>query len=162
MTEFEKELEALRAGAAVAEPTSPSVKEMNELADKIAQLRDDESAASDVKKKITANLEAAENRMVELLLENNLTSYRAPSGLAGLSFRTSVKTPKTPEQRKAFFDFLKSIGRYDELVSVNSQSLNSFYKEQLELAKEKGQDDIEIPGLTEVTINPNLSFRRSR
>lgn len=163
MTALEMELEALRKGQTPEDTTaSPSVKEMNELLERIAELRDRETEAADVKKKITAELEATETRLVEQLLENNLTSYRCPAGLASLSFRTSVKTPKTPEQKKAFFDYLKSIGRYDELVSVNSQSLNSFYKEQLELAKEEGKEDVEIPGLTEVSINPNLSFRRSR
>lgn len=158
MTELEQELEALRAEGEAA----PTVKEMNDLAEEIARLRSEEDEASDKKKAITAKLEAAENKMVELLITNNLKNYRAPAGLASLSFRTSVKTPKTPEQKTLFFEYLRKTGRYDDMVSVNSQTLNSFYKEQLELAKERGEDDVQIPGITEITVNPNLSFKRPR
>jgi hypothetical protein len=139
---------------------STSLEEMNLLAEKIARLRNDEAEASRIKRGITSELELAENTMIEFLQKNDLKNYRAPAGLCTVTFLNSVKTPKTPEAKQAFYAFLKEKGHYDELVSVNSQKLNSFYKEQFELARERGDTDFEIPGLTEVTTITNLSFKR--
>lgn len=164
MNDLETELNALRAKQTeettnVAEVT---LAEMNGLAASIAQLRDEEDAASQVKKKATQALEAVETRMLTLLLENNLQNYKAPAGLCSVTARTSVKTPKTPQEKQALYDYLKAQGRFDDLISVNSATLNSYYKEEFELAKERGDDDFKIPGLTEVTVTPNLSFRRPK
>lgn len=139
---------------------SVTVNELNALAEKIAHLRAQEEEAGRAKKVITEELEAAEAQMVMLLTENDMRSYKAPAGNVVLAFRTSVKTPKTPEDREAFFAHLKEQGLYDAMVTVNSATLNAFYKDQLERAKLDGRDDFEIPGLKEVSITPTLQFRR--
>lgn len=131
---------------------------LNQLAEKIKDLRSKESEKAQEKKAITDELESAEGQMLELLTEAGLTSYSSPFGRVGISYRTSVRTPKTQEDKEAFFSYLKEIGQYDLLISINSQSLNSFYKEQLSLAKEQGLDDFIVPGINEVKITPTLSF----
>lgn len=154
----ESELDELRASLP---KDSPSIGEMNDLAAEIAELRDKEKEMSDAKKLVTEKLEVKENRVTELMMENNLTSYKAPSGLLSVGFRTSVRQPQGDDQTK-FYTYLKEKGLFDTMISVNSMKLNSFYKEEFELAKERGQDDFAIPGLTEVKLNPTLSFRRTR
>lgn len=162
MAVTEKELDALRAGLTTAEPAdASSLPEMNALAEEIANLRDREKELSDAKKKITEALDLKENRVTEILLENNLTSYKAPAGTMYLAFKTSVRQPQGDERVK-FYDWLKKEGRFEEMVSVNSMTLNSFYKEQLELAKETGKSEFAIPGLTEIKVTPTLNFRRTR
>lgn len=135
---------------------------MNDLGKKIAELREKEKAASDVKKLITADLEEAEAQATQILVDNELKSYRSPFGLMSLAFLTSAKTPKTPEAKAAVFELLKRMGRYDDMVSVNSQTLNSFVKEQCEIAKESGAPEPEILKLVEVTVLPRLSFTRPK
>lgn len=157
---IEKELNELRESGTEQTVAAPTLDSMNKLAEEIAELRDKEKAAKDVAKGITAELEARENKMVELLLENGMHNYRAPAGLCYLAFKTSVRQPQGDEQTK-FYEFLKKEGLFESMISVNSQKLNSYYKEQFELAKERGQDDFVIPGLTEVKINPSLNFKRS-
>ena len=137
-----------------------TIEQMNQLAERIDNLRRREEEASSVKKSVTNELESAENEMIVALQEGGLKNYRAPAGLCTVTFRTSVKTPKTPEEKAAFYGFLKENGYYDELISVNSQKLNSFYKEQMELAIERGDDDFALPGIEGVTVTPNLSFKR--
>lgn len=163
MTTSQEELDVLRAKVTAAPPkeASPSLLEMNQLASDIAQLRDDEKAAAEAKSAISARLEAKETRVIELLLENGINSYKAPDGTLSLSFRTSAKLP-VGEAKTAFFDYLRSIARFDELVSISSATYVAFVKEQYELAKEAGRDEPKIPGVTEVKISPNLSFRRTR
>lgn len=46
----------------------------------------------------------------------------------------SVKTPKTQEARSAFFEFLKSEGIFEDIISINSNTLNSLYKSYAEKA----------------------------
>jgi hypothetical protein len=161
----EQELEAIRAQSGAPAPVG--LAEMNLLADDIAALRDEEKRLADLKSDITKQLEAKENRVSEILLENGLTSYKAPAGLMGLSFRTSVRQPQG-ENVIAWLDYLKK--QYGSLegaiqagmLTTNSMKLNAFYKEQFELAKERGEGDFQVPGLTEVKINPTLTFRRTR
>jgi hypothetical protein len=46
------------------------------------------------------------------------------------------------------------------MISVNSQTLNSFAKKELEAAKETGDIDFKIPGLGEPTLTEMIALRR--
>lgn len=133
--------------------------DLNVQAEKIATLRAEEAQAAFVKKRITEQLEQAEAKMLSMLEDSGLKSYRAPAGNCVITHRTSVRTPKTPEDRKAFFDYLKSKGIFDAMIGVNSATLNSYYKEEFEVASREGRV-LEIPGLTEITVDAILSFRK--
>lgn len=162
---LEQELNELRAAqtevGAPEQAASPSLSEMNKLAEEIAKLRDEETIAATAKKNISAKLEAKEKRVVELLMENSINSYKAPDGLLSLSFRMSAKLPVGPAKTE-FYDYLKAQGRFEEMATVHSATFNAFVKEQYELAQEQGKDEPSIPGVTEVKTSPTLSFRRTR
>ena len=70
-----------------------------------------------------------------------------------------AQTPKTAEDIAALAAYAKDVGKYDQVFKAGSAQVNSFYKEELEAAKERGADDFSIPGLNEVTIEQTLSFR---
>lgn len=133
---------------------------MEALAKTIDDLRRKETEMKQAKEAVSNELEAREQEMIKILTDNEMKGYRAKVGLLSLAFRTSVRTPKTPEDRAAFFEYLKAQGLYDQMISVNSQTLNSFYKSKLDEAVNRGEEDFAIPGLKEVTISPTLSFRR--
>lgn len=139
-----------------------TLQEMNDLGKQIAELREKEREASDVKKAITKDLEEAEAKATQILMDKELKNYRSPFGLMSLAMLTSAKTPKTPEAKAAVFELLRREGRYDDMVSVNSQTLNSYVKEQCELAREQGLPEPEILKLLEVTVTPRLSFTRPK
>lgn len=148
---------------AVQETSQTSLAEMNVLAQEIARLRDREKAAAEIKSEISQALEAKENRVLEILMENSLTNYKAPDGTMSLSFRLSAKLPQG-EERTKFYEYLKASGKFDDMVSVNSNTFNSYIKEQYELAQEQGESEPKIPGVSTEDIKtlPRLSFRRSR
>jgi hypothetical protein len=127
----------------------------------LRQLREEEARWSAEKTAASARVEQAEKKMVELLELSGLKNFKGPDGTVYISYRTSVKTPKTPDDRAAFFEYLKSRGLYDQMITVNSQTLNSFYKSEIEEAQGRGQPDFEIPGLSEVTVEPRLGFRKA-
>lgn len=143
-------------------PETITIDDMKAQVALIDKLRREEDEVRKIHKNATSKTEEAEARMLAMLEASNLKNFRSDDGLVSVGYRTSVRTPKTPEDRKALFDYLQKIGVYDQMITVNSQTLNSFYKEELEKAKEAGADDFEIPGLNEVTIAPILSFRRSK
>ncbi len=137
------------------------ISKFTEQTKKIADLRILEAEKASDKKKVTEELEIAEKEMISMLTEANLPSFKSEYGNVFISHRLSVKTPKTPEDRAVFFNYLRLEGVFDSMITVNSATLNSFYKAQIEEAKARGEDDFEIPGLTEVTVEQNLAFRRS-
>jgi len=130
------------------------------ICEEIATLRSEEARMSLCKKEVSANLEIAEGKALEVLVASNLKSFKSAHGTVGVTVRTSVKTPKTLEEKAALFAYLKEIGMYDELVSVNSTTLNSLYKSKLEEAQAQGQDDFVLPGVGEPSISQIISFRK--
>lgn len=75
--------------------------------------------------------------------------------------KESVRTPKTDEDKKLFFDYLKEKGLFDQMISINSQTLNSLYKSMSEEALEKGIVDFRLPGIDEPTIYKQLRIRKA-
>lgn len=102
-----------------------------------------------------------ELKFLEALREVGKDSYKSNVGTLYSIHKVTYRVPKTPEQRQAFFDYLKEKGVYQDLVTVNSQTLNSFAREQFELAKSSGDENFEIPGLESPEVYETLGFRKS-
>lgn len=128
-----------------------TIRELRELDDKISAQRKDSARV----------VEEAENKMLAMLDEAKLPSFRCEYGNVGKTMRMSIKTPKSPEDRSAFFGWLKSKGIFDDVISVYSATLNSLYKDEFQAAKERGEEDFKIPGLLEETMTPILWFRKT-
>ena len=132
-----------------------------EKAQQINDLRTIEASIAAEKREASAKLETAESEMLEMLHDQGMTNFKCVEGTFFISHRTSVKTPKTPEQREAFFSYLRAQGLFDSLISVNSQSLSKLYKEGLEEAKKQGQKDFNLPGITEVSFSEILCVSKA-
>jgi hypothetical protein len=137
-----------------------TLSEMELLIEKIKELREKETEASRIKKDISTELEMLENLMIQNLNSQGLSSYRGKQGTVSITHRTSVKKPETDEDKAAFHNWLREQGLYDSLISVNSQSLNALYKNKFAEALEQGNTDFSIPGISGVTIQESLSFRK--
>lgn len=61
--------------------------------------------------------------------------------------KISVKVPKEPELKDAFFRYLREKGIFDQLATVHSATLNAFYNAEIAAAREDGKEDFKIPGL---------------
>lgn len=126
---------------------------------RIKELRSLEKKAGQAKSDVSAQLHAEEEKALAMLSDAELKNFRCDSGTIGMTERLSVKTPKLPEDRDAFFAYLRDRGLFDQMISVNSATLNSFYKSEFEQAKERGDAEFKIPGINEETINIILTFR---
>lgn len=138
-----------------------TLKEMNELVEQYATQRNLIKEKRDELKKLEDVSSAQEAAILEALQDNGLQNYRSPHGLVSVTSKTSVRLPQTPEDKEAFYNYLKSRGIFDTMISVNSMTLNSWYKAEFANAIAEGNEDFKIAGLNEVTITPQLSLRKA-
>lgn len=98
------------------------------------------------------------------LAQQEMSSYKCKHGLVVRTRRYSVRVPADYQAKQKFFHWLHTQGEdlYWKMMTVNSQSLNAFYKEQMELAKETGDLNFEMPGIGEPTLMESLSLRKGR
>lgn len=99
-------------------------------------------------------------RILSFLSHFKLKSHKTLYGTVTRKEKFTVKTPKTDTDRSAFREFLESRGTFNDLWSVNSNTLNSRAKEWFEQAFEEGNTDFVIPGIGEPTYSEIFAFRR--
>lgn len=141
---------------------SIKVSDLENLAKDIATQRELCDQAAAAKKELDKELERLENKMIEVLNALDKSSYDAEVGKFIISHRTSVRVPSNPEDKALFVEYLKQKGIADQMLTVHSATLRSFYQSEFDAAKERGDLDFTIPGLGEPTITETLSFIKSR
>ncbi len=101
--------------------------------------------------------EALENKIKQHLDAMDRKNYKSKLGTVGIVREITYSLPKTDEDRHAFFDFLKVKGVFENMISVNHKTYNSFIKEQRELAEEDGTIlDFSIPGVGAPSIHETI------
>lgn len=109
-------------------------------------------------------LNAAKQRVIEMLEAAGKTVYIAEGlGRVRLTYEMSVQTPKTPEEKKAFFAWVaKEMGQdvADAYLSVNSQSLNSLYNDLNDQYARRGEV-LQIDGLGAPIARTKLSLTKA-
>lgn len=137
------------------------VTELDAVVQSLGELRkeaDEKKAAlTEVNKKITA----LEDQIVKHLKDMKRDSYQTPFGTAYIIQKWNVKTPKTDEDKKAFFSWLEENEIFLAYATVNSQSLNALYREKMQAAKDSGEL-LSIPGLEAPTLYEGLGFRKGK
>lgn len=139
-----------------------TVSDLDALVEKIFQQRQKIEALGEETTKLNLELAKMKEQMVLFLKELGREKYATPLGTVSIKERWSVTTPKSPEDRAAFFNYLKEKGLYEELVSVNSQTLNAFFRSEWDAAIEKGEAmTFKIPGLDNPKLFQDLSIRKA-
>jgi hypothetical protein len=103
-----------------------------------------------------------EDRVLKLLEIAGKKSYKV-DGLCNVSRieKLSVTTPKTIEDKRAFFSWIREKYGDDGVwsyASINSNTLNSLYNQQVEEAAERGET-LDIAGIDLPTTRVSLSLR---
>jgi len=102
-----------------------------------------------------------QDHILHILNEHGKKNYRSEYGMVSIAQKLSVKQPKEPDAKKAFFDYLKEKGIFEDLVSVHSQTLQAFYKTEWELAKDKDpKARFTMPGIGEPVYFEQLQMRK--
>lgn len=117
--------------------------ELEKLKDQTSDLNTEKTK---LKKEILAHLE-----------KHDLKNFNFGNGKVGISEERSVKMV----DKYVFFQWLKERNMFEDIVSVNAQTLKSIYKKEFEKAKEEG--DLEflekgLPGVSKPSVFNNLKF----
>lgn len=136
------------------------LKKLNELCDSLAETREKKARLNAQIKELNEAEERDESKILEMLEAAELDSFDGTKGKVSIVNRFTVRVPQSITDKQALFDYLKKRKIFFELVSVNSQTLNSFYKKEMEIAQSEGNTEFKIPGVGEPGVKKSLSFRK--
>lgn len=141
-----------------------SLEQMDNAVKTLRELKDVYKAESAKVKELHNAYKEQEARVISLLAQAGKTKY-VVEGVGQVITTESlyVPTPKTPEQKQAFFNWLREeLGEdgYYTYATVNSNSLNHLYKQKVEEYGERGEV-LEIEGLEPPTSHVTLSLRKA-
>ena len=141
-----------------------TTQEFDELIEKLVKARENTSNAKREYEDIKAISDDLEDQVIQALEAAGKTTYIAEGAAkVTLSYIMAVQTPKTPEDKLAFFDWLKKHKGEDvatAYLSVNSQALNSLYNELEEEWNRRGEI-LQIDGLDAPLTRTKLSVRKA-
>lgn len=140
--------------------SNTTIQTLDRLCEKFADLKGRADALEDQAKSFRDMANEISAEIMALLTESKKTSWQTPIGNFILSNRFTVPTPKDPEQKQAFFSYLKQKGIFEDLVSVHSQTLNAWYRQELDAALDKGDVNFKVPGLEDPKYVQTLSIRK--
>lgn len=142
-----------------------TVAQLEQAAKNIFDLRaevDQDKNALKAKQEVLDTLEA---ETLDLLKAAKLDKFVASVGTVGRSARSWVTLPQTLEDKLRLLDWLKANGRYEEYVTVNSNSINSLFQEEWDKVKQYDPEaamDFRIPGLSEPKLKEQLRFTKAK
>jgi hypothetical protein len=140
-------------------PEKLTVENIDKLVVIMKELREAEEKAKAVALDLHNKIAQCERQIVAYLTECRKTNWKV-EGIGQVSIRNNftVKNPKTPDDKKAFFDYLKERGLFEDLATVNHQTLNAFYKS--ERAQAEGDATFNIPGIEAPTLHQGVAFKK--
>ncbi len=121
-----------------------TVKQLNAMVEECFRLRKEYLEAKKMVSNMYIKLQDLENDVIENLESMDLKKFASPSGTFIYKYRQSFKIPDVLEEKKKFFKYLEEKGIYDEMISVNSNKLNAWAREEESGSAEL---DFQIPGL---------------
>lgn len=141
-----------------------STKELDAHVEQLRKIQEEYERHSAMAKELHFALENQKKKLMELLMKAGKTKYDAEGiGKVQLVDRMSVSYPKDLEARKQFVTWITDrLGEEGLLtyLTVNSQTLNSMYKQEFENADDPAM--FSIPGLSEPTANTSVRFNRTK
>lgn len=142
-----------------AQPKQLTVEYIDRLVARLRELRQQKDEATEKLCQITAAIANVEKDIVANLNDCNKTSWDV-EGIGKVFIRNNfaVRNPKTPEAKKAFYDYLKARGLFEDLATINHQTLNAFYKTEREQAE--GDPSFNLPGLEAPTLHQSVVLKK--
>lgn len=125
-----------------------TVAELDELVKKVftqkAEVEALESKVNEASKKLTE----LQSSLLSCLQDLKKDNYSVKDfGEVVVQKRFSVRTPKTAEDKSMFLKYLQEKGIFWDMVTVNSNTLNAFYRSEMEEAKKDGNLNFKVPGI---------------
>lgn len=141
-----------------------SIEEMTEAVKNLRAAKDAYDEQKALSDSMYAEYKNQQNVVAKLMQEGGLDEYTVKGfGKVFVKEELSVRTPKSPEQKAAFFAWVReNMGTEaaNAYMSVNSSSLNSLYRQKVEEYGARGEL-LSIDGLEEPTSYTKLTLRKA-
>lgn len=138
-----------------------TVQELEELCDSAFKRDQAIDALMEQVNEQTEAKNAILERVRKYIVHFGKDKYESAVGTIELRSRLSFKTPKSLDEKRDFFEWLTDKGVFYEYASVNSNSLNSLCKQEVEIAKEEGRE-CKIPGIGDPSEFQTIHLRRKK
>jgi hypothetical protein len=144
--------------------TSMTVEEFDRLVGQIFQIRSEIATLNDQASAKEKELFGLKCRAVEALKEFGRKNYQTPKGTISIRNTLQVSLPKTEEDKRLMFEWMKDKGIYEKFATVNYNSLKSLVKSHMEEIEATGGDPILdfIPGVPAPTLFQDLTFTKGK
>ena len=109
-------------------------------------------------KAVNAEIADVERALMDAMQAQGLKSVDTDFG----KFALKTDVYATIKDQDALVLYLKEKGIYEQLATLSSASMNSFYKKRLEEAKEAGDIDFNIPGMEVTSQRFKLSITNKK
>lgn len=135
-----------------------------ELHDLVRELKTQRTRYDDAKAHSNEEYRALgeiENRVVRVLMDSRLSNAKVEGvGTVSIVNKFVIQTPKTIETKRALYTYIEQ--KYgkdvaDSKFGINSQTLTSFFNEEIEVSKDPA---FVLPGIESPTIEQSLRFTK--
>lgn len=138
-----------------------TVQEMDQLVTDMFALRAEIDLDKEKLSAKNATLEQMQAKAVAAMKQLERENYKCTAGTVYITQKWRVNTPKEEADKKAFFVYLRDKGILWEYITVNSNSLNSYFMTEWENAKERGDGmGFKIPGIPEPSLFETVGMRK--
>lgn len=140
-----------------------TVKELDDLIEKLAGEETKKDGAAEVLKGINKEINALEYRIAAYMNELGRDEYVSPIGKFTIKDSWRVNMPENDIEKAKLFDHLRERGIFDKYATVNSNSLNALYRADWDAAKEHGEGmTFAMPGVPAPKFDKKLDFKPSK
>jgi hypothetical protein len=141
-----------------------STKELDTLIEMLMEARSDYETAKRLAGERNETVELLEEKLMQLLDDAEKSVYVSDRARVTVVSKLQVTTPKTPEDKKSFFEWLKNKHGVEAMytyMTVNHNSLNSLYNTEVEQARATGGLAI-VDGIDAPTVRKSLQLRAGK
>jgi len=129
-----------------------SVVQLDDLVNSIFDKKAEVTAQALIVTKMNKELSGLQAQAVKFLKELGRKKYVTDRGTLSITEKWRVNNPQTDEDKQAFFQYLRGEGLFDQMATVNNNSLNAYFKEAQAAADEAGDMLFQIPGIGEAKL----------
>lgn len=143
-----------------------SIEDMDKLVVQYTEMRADYEAKKKVSTEAHKEMEKAKALVIQALIACKKSTYSVDGiGRVSKVAKEKITVPKTLDDKLKLFEYIASKHGAEFLTSmqsVNYNTLNSFYKEELESIEGPQKAEFVLPGVGAPTVEESLSFTKEK
>jgi hypothetical protein len=140
-----------------------ALQEFIELTKKMWELREKIESHEEIVKDLNKELTILKGKFIRFCEIEDLEKQHLPGfGTVSVTTEFSYKTPKTNEDKQAFASYCEEKEMFWDVFSVNSRTLQSRLKTELEIRESEGNFDPTFPGIEPPESYKKVNFRKGK